>query len=147
MNLLYELPLLKGNSIQPGLRFDYRSNFAFATQPQDSGWYVNLLFTVTLVLLVPALLLLFSPSNIRQALACRRFAPAAFNPQRPTEVYRTLMAVMLVAIFTFVMVTPLSTPLWALLPNLASMEFPWRWLSTSSILASGLAGFSLPVLW
>jgi hypothetical protein len=27
------------------------------------------------------------------------------------------------------------------------MEFPWRWLAASSILASGIAGFSLPVLW
>jgi hypothetical protein len=27
------------------------------------------------------------------------------------------------------------------------MEFPWRWLSASSIFVSGLAGVSLPLLW
>src|SRR5258708_642792 len=48
INLLRELPLLKGALIQPGLRFDFRSNFAFSQSANNfSGWYLDLLFLIT----------------------------------------------------------------------------------------------------
>jgi len=129
VNLVRDLPLLKGATIQPGQRFDYRANFVFSTSGHDtSAWYVNLLFTVTLVLLIPAALFLFSSVGLRQS-------------------HRSIRAVGCVALFTFLMATPLSTPLWKAIPRLSSMELPWRWLSASSILASGLAGIALPLLW
>lgn len=127
VNLVRELPLLKGATIQPGQRFDYRVNFAFSASGHDtSTWYVNLIFIVTLALLVPAALFIFS--------------------SRP-GVHRSMRASAVAALFTFFMATPLSTPLWKVIPRLSSMEFPWRWLSASSILASGLAGIVLPLLW
>ncbi len=128
VNLVSELPLLKGATIQPGQRFDYRANFAFSLNGHDgSAWYVNLIFTATLALLIPAALFLFS--SVQPGL------------------HRSVRAVALVAIFTYLMATPLSTPLWKVIPKLSSMELPWRWLSASSILASGLAGIVLPLLW
>jgi hypothetical protein len=128
VNLVSELPLLKGATIRPGQRFDYRANFVFSMSGHDtSGWYVNLLFLVTLALLIPAALFLFS--SVRPGF------------------HRSIRAVTVVALFTFLMATPLSTPLWKVIPKLSSMELPWRWLSASSILASGLAGVVLPLLW
>ena len=128
VNLVRELPLLKGATIQPGHRFDYRANFAFSTSGHDtSAWYVNLIFIVTLALLIPAALSLFSSGRL--------------------GVHRSTRTTALVALFTFLMATPLSIPLWKVIPKLSSMEFPWRWLSASSILASGLAGIGLPLLW
>jgi hypothetical protein len=129
VNLIRELPLLKGATIQPGQRFDYRANFAFSTSGHDpSSWYVNLIFVMTLALLIPAALFLLSSMRFGQS-------------RRP------IRATITVALFTFFMATPLSTPLWKVIPKLSSMELPWRWLSASSILASGLAGIALPLLW
>jgi hypothetical protein len=128
VNLVRELPLLKGATIQPGERFDYRANFAFATSGHvTSAWYVNLIFIVTLALLVPTTLFIFSSV-------------------RPGD-HRSIRAAAVAALFTFFMATPLSAPLWKVIPKLSSMEFPWRWLSPSSILVSGLAGIVLPLLW
>jgi hypothetical protein len=129
MNLVRELPLLKGATIQPGQRFDYRANFAFSLSGHDpSTWYVNLIFVMTLALLIPAALFLFSSVRLRQS-------------------HRSIRAVGCVVLFTLFMATSLSTPLWRVIPRLSSMELPWRWLSASSILASGLAGMALPLLW
>jgi hypothetical protein len=116
VNLVRELPLLKGATIQPGQRFDYRVNFVFSASGHDaSTWYVNLIFIVTLALLVPAALFIFS--SVRPG------------------VHRSIRAAALAAL------------LWKVIPKLSSMEFPWRWLSVSSIFASGLAGIGLPLLW
>jgi len=129
VNLIRELPLLKGASIQPGLRFDYRANFVLSTASQDqNAWYVNLVFLATIALIIPAALLL-----------TRLFKSRAHN--------RSIPAILMAALFTLLMATPVSAPLWRAIPKLSSMEFPWRWLSASSILLSGLAGVSLPLLW
>ena len=129
MDLFRELPLVKGALIQPGRRFDYRSNFALSSASQDpSGWYVNLLFLATLALIVPAALRL----------------KACFKSGQNN---RAIRAVLIVALFTFLMSTPLSYPLWRVIPKLGAMEFPWRWLSASSIFVCGLAGFFLPLIW
>jgi hypothetical protein len=129
VNLILELPLLKGATIQPGHRFDYRANFALSNASQDQGaWYVNLIFLATSALMVPAVLWL-----------TKLFKSRARN--------RSLLTILVVALFTLFMATPLSAPLWKVIPKLSSMEFPWRWLSASSMLLSGLAGISLPLLW
>jgi len=129
VNLIRELPLLKGASIQPGYRFDYRANFALSTASQDlDAWYVNLVFLATIALIIPAALLLM-----------RLFKSRAHN--------RSVPAILIAGLFTLSMATPLSAPLWRVIPKLSSMEFPWRWLSVSSILLSGVAGVSLPLLW
>jgi hypothetical protein len=130
LDLVRELPLLKGATIKPGLRFDYRANFALSTATRDdNALYLNLLFLATAVLIVPGLLLLLS-----------RYSKSA-SYRRP------LLMILFVAGFTLAMATPLSAPIWRVIPKLSSMEFPWRWLAASSILVSGLAGVSLPLLW
>ena len=129
VNLLVELPLLKGPTIQPGHRFDYTANFALSTATGDeNGWYVNLVFLATVALIVPAAVLL-----------AQSFKSRNHN--------RSLLPILIAALFTLAMTTPVSAPIWKVIPKLSSMEFPWRWLSTSSILLSGLAGVSLPLLW
>src|SRR6185436_20768749 len=87
-----------------------------------------LVFLVTIALIIPAALLLM-----------RLF--------RSREHNRSIPVILIAALFTLLMATPVSAPLWRVIPELSSMEFPWRWLSASSILLSGLAGVSLPLLW
>lgn len=132
VNLLRELPLLKGSTIQPGHRFDYRTNFALSTASQDqSAWYVNLIFLATLALIVPAAL----------------WFTQLLKSRERNRALRSSLAILIVALFTLLMATPVSAPLWRVIPKLSSMEFPWRWLAAASILLSGLAGVSLPWLW
>jgi hypothetical protein len=129
VNLIRELPLLKGATIRPGYRFDYNANFALSTASQDqSAWYVNLIFLATSALIIPAALLL-----------TRLF--------RSRDRNRSIPAILITVLFTLSMATPVSAPVWKVIPRLSAMEFPWRWLSASSILVSGLAGVSLPLLW
>jgi len=129
VNLIRELPLLKGTTIQPGYRFDYSANFALSSASQDqSAWYVNLMFLATIALIIPVALLL-----------TRFFKSGERN--------RSVWAILIVALFTLSMATPVSAPVWKIIPRLSAMEFPWRWLSASSILVSGLAGVSMPILW
>ncbi|PWT91699.1 MAG: hypothetical protein C5B55_07675 [Blastocatellia bacterium] len=129
MDLLYELPLVKGTMVDSAQRFDFRANLAFSTSSQSPwSWYVNFLFVTTFALVVPGLVLLFGSKR--------------FEIQR----HSALLTVLVVGLFTFFMTTPLSSPLWVYVPKLSAMEFPWRWLAASSILASGIAGFSFPIL-
>jgi hypothetical protein len=131
IDLVYELPLVKGATIDPGHRFDFRSNLVFSTTSDSPfSWYVNLLFLTTIVLVVPGLLLLFSSKE-----------------RLDRQLRKPLLAALVVGLCTFFMTTPLSSPLWVYVPKLSAMEFPWRWLAASSILASGIAGFSFPILW
>ncbi|HYW73056.1 MAG TPA: 6-pyruvoyl-tetrahydropterin synthase-related protein, partial [Pyrinomonadaceae bacterium] len=129
LNLVLELPLVKGATIQPGRRFDYRANFAFSSATQDqNGWYVNLLCLATMALIVPAVM----------------YVSVSF---RSREHKRWMTTSIVLALATLLMTTGLSAPLWKVIPKLSAIEFPWRWLSASSIFVAGLAGVSLPLLW
>lgn len=140
VTLLKELPLVKGATIKPGQRFSYSTNFVFSGSQDSAAWYVELLFVATIVSLVPALIVLLS----RRASAHQSSRKASWLG---SKVNRKLTAISCVALFTLFMTTQVSKPLWAIVPKLSAMEFPWRWLSVASILVSGLAGFSLPLLW
>jgi len=47
--------------------------------------------------------------------------------------------------FSFFMASPLSYPLWKVLPPLQQTQFPWRWLAIFSMSASVLAAAAMPV--
>lgn len=117
--LAAEIEWVKGDAISPGLRFDYRANFLFSSMnARDfSTWWAGVLALMTLVMWGPSLVLLW----------------------RWTRKYQHRMAgVALQATFAFavVMTTPLSRPLWAVIPRLHSIEFPWRWLGVASIVGA-----------
>jgi len=102
--------------------FDYQNNFIFHSSPNGMGdYWIPIITTITLLMAVPAVVLLVRRS--RQALA-----PA------------------LVALFTFLMATSLSRPIWDALPPLQETQFPWRWLTITSACLSILVAISLPEL-
>ncbi len=102
--------------------FDYKSNFIFHRSPNNMGdYWIPILVTATLLMAVPAVVLLVRRN--RQALA-----PA------------------LVALLTFLMATALSKPLWDAFPALQETQFPWRCLTITSACLSILVTISLPEL-
>jgi hypothetical protein len=127
--LVAELHWIKADTIKPGERYNYASNFLFSAFTTDSMnvWYPGLIALATLGMCIAAWTSFRLSSNS--------------GSQR-----RWFLTTSAVALFSFLMATPLSQPVWRLLPKLGSIEFPWRWLSVMSLAACGLAGASLPNL-
>jgi hypothetical protein len=105
-----------------------RVNFIFSSfqrQVGDTGiWYGNLLAFATLGMLLPALIL--------------------FRVRTKTEINRVLKSVGLLALFSFLMTTLISLPLWEILPKLKDVQLPWRWLVVTSMAAAVLTAGSIP---
>jgi hypothetical protein len=119
-----ELPWMKGGAGKTVLWFDYRYNFLFWKSVEGSTtWWANVLAVATVLMFAPGV-----------AMALRR----------KDGVGRSAWAVALLALFSFFMATPLSRPVWVILPPLQKVEFPWRWLAVTSMCAPVIAAWSIP---
>jgi len=125
--MVAELPWIKGNSHQPNTYYDYRLNFVFSPTAlaNRNTWYANILTLALLGFFLPAIVLV------------RR---------RLKQDHSGLLAVALLFLATLLMTTPLSRPIWAIVPKLSEVQFPWRWLSITSMAGSILLAACLP-LW
>jgi uncharacterized membrane protein len=102
--------------------FDYKYNFIFQPSPNEMGdWWIPILTAVTLLMAVPAVVLIVKRN-------ARALAPA------------------LVALVTFLMATSLSKPIWDAVGALQETQFPWRWLTVTSAALSILVTLSVPEL-
>ncbi len=119
--MLAELPWIKGNSSHQNVYYDYRANFLFSSHAltNRNTWYANLLGLAVLGTLLPALVL------VRKTLS------------------RTTRAIAVLTTVTLLMTTELSRPLWMIIPKLAEVQFPWRWLALTSLAGSVLLAASL----
>lgn len=99
--------------------FTYSRNFIFRPSPSEMGdWWLTFLLTYTLLVAAPAVVL---PRARRRAAS----APAV------------------VALFAFLMATPLSKPVWDALAPLRETQFPWRWLTITAASVSVLVALAL----
>lgn len=123
--MLAELSWIKGGSTDPNPYYDYRLNFLFSPSAltNRNTWYANLLGLAMIGFLLPGIALV--RGSFRNDHPGRRFRPA-----------------LLLSIMTFVMATALSRPLWAIIPKLSEVQFPWRWLSITSLAGSLLVAAS-----
>jgi uncharacterized membrane protein len=124
VTMVSEVGWIAVNQIQRDASVDYRLNFLLSTFSPDNlnVWWMNIIALMTLMLFVPALLLLFKG--------------------RP---HQTLPVVAL-TLFALFMSLPLSRPIWMLLKPLQETQFPWRWLVLISMGGSILAAAGLPLL-
>lgn len=125
--VLAELPWIKGNTVDPNVYYDYRVNFLFSpTNLTNYGaWYTNLLGFVTIAFLLPALI----------------FVKRNFFTKENDTAFR---AVFLMALISLLMATEISRPVWALVPKLGEVQFPWRWLGITSMFGSIVVAASIP---
>jgi uncharacterized membrane protein len=120
--MLLELRWKRPSGSGQGAWFDYSQNFIFRPSPNEMGdWWISILIIVTVLMAVPALVLL-----------ARR--------------NRKALATALLALLSFLMATPLSKPVWDALTFLQETQFPWRWLTITSACLSLLVTISLPEL-
>jgi hypothetical protein len=126
VTMLSELTWIKANSLQPDLSVDYRHNFLFSTFSPDNlnVWWMNILAFATLAMLLPGLAML-------------RRSPRGILASRGARVCGLLL------LFAFLMATPLSRPLWSIIPPLQEAQFPWRWLTVVSMAGSVVAAAAL----
>lgn len=109
---------------------DYSRNFLFQTTvyPETVGvLWVNIVAVAMLAMFLPAVVLWRGRSEIGETAA---------------GASKTI-AVLLV--FSFVMATPLSRPVWDAFGPLREVQFPWRWLAVASLAGPLLVGLSVPV--
>lgn len=132
--LLTELSWIRADNINPDPSVDYRKNFVLSTFSPDylNVWWMNILLLATFAMFWPALVLLF-----KEAEPAEQMQP--FNR-------RSIKALAVLLLFTLFMATPLSQPIWKLAHPLQQTQFPWRWLSITSIVCSLLLATAIP-LW
>lgn len=114
---------------QPGRWADYNRNFLFQSEVYpETVWvlFVNTVAIAMLAMFLPALMLARSWREVG-----------------PKSEVRALAALLLLSVF---FATPLSRPVWAVLPPLQQTQFPWRWLAITSLAGPPLVAASVP-LW
>jgi hypothetical protein len=119
--MIAELSLIKGNSVQQNIYYDYRYNFLFSPSAltNRNTWYANLMALGVIGFALPAVLLIFNKKA------------AKFRP------------ILVLFLASFLMATPLSTPIWAVVPKLSEIQFPWRWLAITSLASALLLAASI----
>src|SRR5713226_8323651 len=127
VTMLAELPWIKGNSSEPNVYYDYRVNFLLspAALANRNTWYANILALALIGFLLPGV-----------ALSYR------FLKDQTTS--RGLKAALLLSVMTLLMATAISRPVWAMVPRLAEIQFPWRWLAIPSLAGCLLVAASIP---
>lgn len=128
--LVAELSWLKNASLtrneELSVYFDYRRNFVFSpfTLGNTNSWLSSMFTLATLAMAFAPLVMLFS--------AYRK------------KLGRGLITVFALFGFSLFMATDLSRPLWAVIPKLKEVQFPWRWLVISSCALPLLVAASIP---
>jgi hypothetical protein len=104
-----------------------RMNFIFASfraQPGGTNiWYGNLIVLATIAITLPALILFRRGEGSAQRSVWRRLG--------------------LFAIFSLLMSTIISFPVWEILPKLKEVQLPWRWLAVTSAASAVMVAASI----
>ncbi|HEY0348928.1 MAG TPA: 6-pyruvoyl-tetrahydropterin synthase-related protein [Pyrinomonadaceae bacterium] len=124
--MLAELHWIKGNTAEPNPYYDYRLNFLFSPSAlaNRNTWYANLVALAMIAFLLPGIVLV------------RRLVRDRVNNKE-------LIAAATVTVTSFIFATAVSRPLWAVIPKLSEVQFPWRWLAITSLCGSVVVAASL----
>jgi hypothetical protein len=128
--MLAELPWMKsaaaGSNVNAASYFDYRLNFVFSpfALGNTNSWLSSMLTLATLSMAFAAAVMFCS----------------AYRKKLGWEL-KSVFALLVLALF---MSTDLSRPVWAVIPKLKEVQFPWRWLVVSSCAVPLLTAASIP---
>jgi hypothetical protein len=126
-SMVAELSWIKGSFADPNPYYDYRLNFLFSSSAltNRNTWYANILALAAIGFLLPGVV----------------FIVRSFKGDKSNRVLNGAFILLLV---TFLMATSLSKPVWAVVPKLSEVQFPWRWLSVASLMGALLFAGSIP---
>jgi hypothetical protein len=125
--MVAELSWIKGSAASPNIYYDYRVNFLFSPSAltNRNTWYANLLALAIIGFVLPAIVLVVR----------------AYKKEMSHQVFR---APMILVVATFLMATAISRPVWAIIPRLSEVQFPWRWLAVTPLMGALLVAASIP---
>jgi hypothetical protein len=123
--MLAELKWIKGSSVAPNPYYDYRLNFLFSPSSLTNlnNWFATLLGLAMIGFILPGF----------------HFAVRLIRTGQ-----KGLKALIVVSVVSLLMATPLSLPLWRVIPKLPEIQFPWRWLAITSLTGSLVLALSVP---
>jgi hypothetical protein len=132
-NMLAELKWIRADDVNPEPSLDYRYNFVLSNFSAEAVnvWWTNILLLFTVAMFWPAVVLI------------KRSSRAAFAKSQPSS-GRITISVTVVLALSLLMAMPLSRPIWNLIRPLQETQFPWRWLSITSMAGAVLIGLSIP---
>lgn len=128
--MIAELSWLKNAAIVPTADlisyFDYRKNFVFSpfSLGNTNSWLAAMFTLATLSMSLGPVVMFFSAHRKK------------LNPG--------LIAVFALFAVSLFMATDLSRPIWAVVPKLKEVQFPWRWLVVSSCALPLMTAASVP---
>lgn len=136
VKLVAEIDWIQAGTAVESAYYDYRNNFLFSpfSNPHLNTWFGGLIAALTVGLLLPSIAIL----------------PGLFRSPRDGDVpiadgsRRGLKAAAIVTAFSLFMTTDLSRPVWAMVPKLKDIQFPYRWLALTSVMICPLVAASLP---
>jgi len=126
-SMLAELSWIKANAGDPNPYYDYRLNFLFSPSAltNRNTWYANILALAAIGFFLPGI----------------AFIIRSFKRDKSSRGLNAALVLLLVTLF---MATSLSRPVWAVVPKLSEVQFPWRWLSITSLMGALLVAVSIP---
>ncbi|HKE58026.1 MAG TPA: 6-pyruvoyl-tetrahydropterin synthase-related protein, partial [Pyrinomonadaceae bacterium] len=128
--MIAELPWLKNSAVVPNEAltsyFDYRRNFIFSpfSLGNINSSLANTMALATLSMAIAPLIMF-----------CSSYRKKLVGGEK---------AVFAVFVFSLFMTTDLSRPLWAVIPKLREVQFPWRWFVVASCALPVLTSASIP---
>jgi 4-amino-4-deoxy-L-arabinose transferase-like glycosyltransferase len=125
--MVAEFKWIVADGAHPDPLLDYRRNFVFSTfspEKSETIWWMGLLAIATIMMLAPAFVV---------------FANKVAAPSKCS-----LAAVAVLVVFSLIMTTWISKPLWVAIPLLPMAQHPFRWLAITSAVAPILMSASLP---
>jgi hypothetical protein len=130
--MLIELKWIRADNLNPEPSVDYRHNFVLSSFSSESlnVWWMNILLLGTVAMFWPAL-----------ALLSRKVYASGQSLNSASRAIKALAVLLLLTIF---MATPASRPLWNLIHPLQETQFPWRWLSITSMVCPILLALTIP---
>jgi 6-pyruvoyl-tetrahydropterin synthase related domain len=126
-SMVAELRWIIADGVNPDPLLDYRRNFVFSSfspEKSETIWWMGLLTIATVAMLLPAVVVFTRKVSEKRA--------------------RHLPAVGLLAVFSLLMCTWLSKPIWVAIPLLRMAQHPFRWLAVASAIAPIVMAGSLP---
>lgn len=132
--MVAEMKWIRADNINPEPSVNYRLNFLLSTFSPDNlnVWWMNILLLSSVALFWPAVACFWSSRRLATSESSARVS------------IRALKATVVLLALTLFMATPLSRPVWDLLPTLQATQFPWRWLVITSMAGSILLAAAIP---
>ncbi|HEY8561586.1 MAG TPA: 6-pyruvoyl-tetrahydropterin synthase-related protein [Pyrinomonadaceae bacterium] len=138
-----ELGFIQAGEKVSSAHYDYRNNFIFSPfSPSNlNTWYGSFVALLTIVLFAPSVIIWRRIFRKKSSAVPGNELSRGFDD----KVNRRLAAAFVLTLFSLFMTTDFSRPVWAVVPKLKDVQFPYRWLVIASIMICPLTAFSLPV--